>query len=100
MGYSSVFKNCSYQKYPIFFRVPTAYFFAMNRSVEYQSPRAPVLKGSEEKPVYILSVVLLLVLWAVFIAVTALVAVALFVPGHFGLSDWLRLLMDSPVFST
>jgi len=36
----------------------------------------------------------------VFVAVTALVGVALFVPGHLGLSDWLRLLGDSPVFST
>jgi hypothetical protein len=72
----------------------------MNLSVEYQSPRAPVLKSSEEKPVYILGVALLLVLWAVFFAMTTLVVVALFVPGHLGLSDWLRLLGDSPVFST
>ena len=72
----------------------------MNLSVEYQSPKAPVLKGSQEKPVYILGVALLIVLWAVFVAVTALVSVALTVPGHLGLSDWLRLLGDSPVFST
>ena len=72
----------------------------MNLSVEYQSPRAPILKSSEEKPVYILGVVLLLVLWAVFVAVTTLVVVALFVPDHLGLSDWLRLLGDSPVFGT
>jgi hypothetical protein len=72
----------------------------MNLSVEYQSPRTPVLKGSEEKPVYILGVALLLVLWAVFIAATVLLVVALFVPGHLGLSDWLRLLGDSPLFST
>jgi hypothetical protein len=72
----------------------------MNLSVEYQSPRAPVWKGSEEKPVYTLGIGLLLFLLAVFIAVTALVVVALFVPGHLGLSDWLRLLGDSPVFST
>ena len=71
----------------------------MNPSVEYQAPRAPVLKGSEEKPVYILGVALLLVFWAVFIAVTV-VAVAVFVPGHLGLSDWLRVLGDSPIFST
>jgi hypothetical protein len=72
----------------------------MNPSVEYQAPRAPVLKGSEEKPVYILGVALLLVFWAVFIAVTVLAVVALFVPGHLELDDWLRLLGDSPVFST
>ena len=72
----------------------------MNLSVKYQSPRPPVLKGTEEKPVYILGVALLLVLWAVFIAATVLLVVALFVPGHLGLSDWLRLLGDSPVFST
>jgi hypothetical protein len=70
----------------------------MNLSVVCQSPRASVLKGSEEKPVYILGVVLLLVLAAVFIAVTLLLIVAPFVPGHLGVSDWLRLLGDSPVF--
>jgi len=72
----------------------------MNLSVEYQSPRAPVLKGSEEKPVYFLGVALLLVFCAVFIAVTVLVVVAPFIPGHLGLSDWLRLLGDSPAFGT
>jgi hypothetical protein len=72
----------------------------MNLSVEYQSPRAPVWKGSEDKPVYALGITSLLFLWAVFIAVTALIVVALFVPGHLGLSDWLRLLGDSPVSST
>jgi hypothetical protein len=71
----------------------------MNLSVEYQPPKAPVLKGSEEKPAYILGVALLLVFWAVFIAVTV-VAVAVFVPGHLGLSDWLRVLGDSPISST
>ena len=72
----------------------------MNLSVEYQSPRAPFLKGTEQKPVYILGVALLLFLWAVFLAAAVLLVVALFVPGHLGLSDWLRLLGDSPVFST
>jgi hypothetical protein len=72
----------------------------MNLSVEYQPSRAMVLKGSDEKPVYIFGVALLLVFWAVFIAVTVLVAVAVFVPGHFGLTDWLRLLGDSPMLST
>jgi uncharacterized membrane protein len=70
----------------------------MNLSVEYQPPKAPVLKGSEE-PAYFLGVALQLVFWAVFIAVTV-VAVAVFVPGHLGLSDWLRVLGDSPIFST
>ena len=72
----------------------------MNLSVEYQPPKAPVLKGSEEKPAYILGVALLPVFWAVFIAVTVVGAVAVFVPGHLGLSDWLRVLGDSPIFST
>ena len=71
----------------------------MNLSVEYQPPKAAVLKGSEEKPAYILGVAFLLVFWAMFIAVTV-VAVAVFVPGHLGLSDWLRVLGDSPIFST
>ena len=71
----------------------------MNLSIEYQPPKAPVLKDSEEKPAYILGAALLLVFWAVFIAVTV-VAVAVFVPGHLGLSDWLRVLGDSPISST
>jgi hypothetical protein len=68
----------------------------MNPSVQYQAPRAPVLKGSEEKPVYRLGVALLLAFWA---AVTVAGVVALF-PGHLGLSDWLRLLGDNPMFGT
>lgn len=77
----------------------------MNLSVEYQSRRVPAREGSKEKPIYILGPALLLVLWAVFAAVTALVVVALFVPGHLGLSDWLRVLgnlwsEESPMFTT
>lgn len=72
----------------------------MNLFVEYESRRVPALKGSEEKPVYILGVAFLLVLWAVFTAVTALVIVAVFIPGHLGLSEWLQFLGDSPMFTT
>lgn len=72
----------------------------MNLSVEYQPPRVTVLKGSEEKPVYILGVALLPAFWALFIGVTVVGAIAVFVPGHFGLTDWLRLLGESPLLST
>jgi hypothetical protein len=72
----------------------------MNLSVEYQPPKAPILKGSEEKPVYILGVAWLLVFWAILIAVTVSAVVAAFVPGHSGLTDWLRILGDSPISST
>jgi hypothetical protein len=72
----------------------------MNLSVEYQPPKAPVLQGSEEKPVYILGVALLLVFSAILIAVTVLAVVAVFFPGHLVLTDWLLILGDSPISST
>jgi hypothetical protein len=72
----------------------------MNLSVEYQSRSVPALDGSKEKPAYILGTAFLLVLWAVFSAMTVLLAVAVFVPGHLGLGDWLRVLGDSPMVST
>jgi hypothetical protein len=74
-------------------------------SLEYASPSLSLPKGSEKKPAYIAGAACLLLLWAVFSAMTALVAVAVFIPGHLGLSDWLRGLADlwpgdSPTFST
>lgn len=72
----------------------------MNLSVAYQPLKAPVLRGSQEKPVYILGVALLLVFWAILIAVTVLAVVAVFVPGHLELTNWLRILGDSPISST
>jgi hypothetical protein len=77
----------------------------MNLSVEYQSHKVPALKEREKERAYILGPALLLVLWAVFSSVTILVVVAAFVPGHLGLSDWLRILgdlwpADSPMFTT
>jgi|GEM_PF-4753044 hypothetical protein len=72
----------------------------MNLSVEYQAPRASAPERIEEKSIYVLGVAFLLALWAAFTAMTVLVVVAVFVPGHVGLSDWLRLLGDSPMFTT
>jgi hypothetical protein len=77
----------------------------MNLSIEYQSRRPSSLKWIEEKPAYLAGAACLILLWAVFSAVTVLVVVAIFVPGHLGLSDWLRLLTnlwpgDSPMFTT
>jgi len=80
-------------------------FFAMNLSVEYASSRLPSLKRSEENPAYFAAVACLLLLWAGFSTLTALLVVAIFVPGHFGLSDWLQSLIglwptDTPMFTT
>jgi hypothetical protein len=72
----------------------------MNPSVEYQSHKVPALKESEKKPAYMLGAAFLLALWAAFSAATVLLVVAVFVPGHLGLSDWLRVLGDSPMVST
>ena len=66
------------------------YFFPMNLSVKSESPSLPSAKGTEQKPGYIAGAACLLVLWAAFSAFTALVMTAVFVPGHLGLIDWLR----------
>jgi hypothetical protein len=77
----------------------------MNLSVEYASRRLPSLKRSEENPAYFVAVECLLLLWAGFSVVAALLVVAIFVPGHLGLSDWLQALVnlwptDTPMFTT
>ncbi|HXM03539.1 MAG TPA: hypothetical protein VN939_13095 [Chthoniobacterales bacterium] len=82
-----------------------AYLLGMNLSIEYQSRRLPSPKWIEEKPAYLVGVAGLILLWAVYSAVTVLVVVAIFIPGHLGLSDWLRGLanpwpVDSPRFTT
>jgi hypothetical protein len=74
-------------------------FLVMNLSVAYRSPRVPALVRTEEKPIYRLGVLFLVGLWALFSALTALVAVAAFVPGDLWLSNWLRLLGNSPMFT-
>jgi len=81
------------------------YFFPVNLSVKSESPSLPSAKGTEQKQGYIGGVACLLVLWAAFSALTALVVIAVFVPGHLGLSDWLKVLShvwpsDSPMFTT
>jgi hypothetical protein len=82
-----------------------AYFLGMDLSIEYQSRRPSALKCIEEKPAYLAGVAGLILLWVVYSAVTVLVVVAIFTPGHLGLSDWLRGLAnlwpgDSPIFTT
>ncbi|MBV8816642.1 MAG: hypothetical protein JO271_19310 [Verrucomicrobia bacterium] len=77
----------------------------MNLSVKYESPSLLPAKGTEQRPGYIGGVACLLVLWAAFSGITALVVIAVFVPGHLGLSEWLTLLSrvwpgDSPMFTT
>jgi hypothetical protein len=76
----------------------------MNLSVESESRTLPPLKASEEKPGYLIGVACLLFPWAVFSVVTVLLAVAVFVPGHLGLIDWLRVLgslpSESPMLTT
>jgi hypothetical protein len=78
----------------------------VNLSVKSESPSLPSAKGTEQKQGYIGGGgACLLVLWAAFSAITALVVIAVFVPGHLGLSDWLKVLShvwpsDSPMFTT
>jgi hypothetical protein len=72
----------------------------MNPTLEYESRRAPDLREKEQKTPYGIAAIGLILLWAVFAVMTFGLAVALFVPGHLGLSDWLRVLGDSPMFST
>lgn len=77
----------------------------MNLSVEYASCRLPSLKRSDGNPAYFAAVACLLLLWAGFSVLTALLVVAIFVPGHLGLSDWLQSLIslwptDTPMFTT
>jgi hypothetical protein len=77
----------------------------MNSCIEYESRAFRPRRRSGEKPGYRIAIAGLLLLWAVLSLVTALVAVALFVPGHLGLDDWLQVLAklwpdEIPMFTT
>jgi hypothetical protein len=77
----------------------------MNISVEYESRKTPFLKAGEKKPASLTAVTCLLFLWTGLSLITALILVAVFVPGHLGLDDWLRVLGnvrpgDSPILTT
>jgi hypothetical protein len=69
-----------------------AYLPVMNLSLECESRVRPARRWTEERPIYVIGVFSLLLVWALYTAVTVFVVVAVFVPGHLGLSDWLRVL--------
>ena len=77
----------------------------MNRSLAYESQTDPSRSQIEEKPAYRVALVCLLLVWVVFSAATVILAVALFVPGHLGLTGLLQALrellpLEPPVFTT
>lgn len=77
----------------------------MNACMEYGPGALKPLRRSGEKPGYRIATACLLLLWAVLSLVTALVAVALFVPGHLGVDDCLQILAKLwpagiPIFTT
>ena len=64
----------------------------MNRSLDYKLGLQPVAVRNEAKPAYGVALACLLSIWAVFGLATMVLAVALLVPGHLGLSDLLQAL--------
>jgi hypothetical protein len=81
------------------------YLSGMNSALDYELQRHPSPGQTEERPVYPLVLAGLLSVWVVFSAATAILVVALLLPGHLGLSDLLQTLgnllpTDSPGFMT
>ena len=77
----------------------------MNRLLDYQLPAHPWLGRTEAKPAYTVALACLLLAWAAFSLATAILTVALLVPGHFGLTALLQALgnllpADFPMFTT
>jgi len=72
-----------------------AYLAVMNLSLECESRVRPARRWTEEQPIYVIGVFSLLLVWALYAAVTVFVVVAVFVPGHLGLSDWLPVLENA-----
>ena len=65
----------------------------------------PSLGQIKDKPAYTVALVCLLSVWAIFSLATAIVVVAVLLPGHLGLSDWLQALgnllpADFPICTT
>jgi hypothetical protein len=81
------------------------YLSGMNSALDYELQRHPSPRQTEGRPVYPLVLAGLLLVWVVFSAATAILVVALLLPGHLGLSDLLQTLgnlppTDSPSFMT
>jgi len=76
----------------------------MNRSVDYELRSHPSLAKTEEKLGYTVALACLLLIWTVFSLATAILMIALLVPGHLGLSALLQALgnllpADFPMFN-
>lgn len=64
----------------------------MNRCLDYEVQTLPSLARSAEKPAWTMALVCLLLVWVVFTLGTAILVVALLLPGDLGLSDSLKAL--------
>jgi hypothetical protein len=81
------------------------YISGMNSALDYELQTHPSPRQTEERPVYPLALAGLLLVWVVFSTATAILVVALLLPGHLRLSDLLQTLgnllpTDSPSFMT
>ena len=70
------------------------YFSVMNRSLDYELQTHPSLGQTAEKPPYAVALACLLLVWAVLSVATAILVVALLLPGHLGLGDLLQALVN------
>jgi hypothetical protein len=64
----------------------------MNRSLDYELPTHLSLGQTAEKAAYAVALACLLLVWPVLSVATAILVVALLLPGHLGLSDLLQAL--------
>jgi hypothetical protein len=66
----------------------------MNHSLDYELRTQQSLGQTAEKPAYTVAIACLLLVLGVYIIATAILVVALLVPGHLGLSDLLQTLSN------
>lgn len=77
----------------------------MNRSLDCELQIRPSLGQAEQKPAYAVALACLLLAYALFSLTTAFLVVAVFIPGHLGLSNLLQALghllpSDAPISTT
>jgi hypothetical protein len=85
--------------------MPAVYFPVVSNTIDHQLETNQSFASIIDKQAYAGPLAFLLLAWLAASVATAILLVALFLPGHLGLSDWLRavdglLPTDPPSYTT
>jgi hypothetical protein len=77
----------------------------MNQTLDYELRTDPARVQIERQPVYTAAAIFIIALWAAFTVISMTFLIAMFIPGHLGLTELLQLLRlafpgDFPILTT